>query len=140
MNYTERNKLIDSLCGIGLMFVLVEIFYLIVHSAFTVFNYSFDSVTMWVQIFGAIFLAIAIFVLVRAYKKDNATTAVYGVELLVLAISAALLPASYLTFPEPFNKLNKIFPIAFGAYYVIKLFVVIYKTRKKVNKSKGKKK
>ena len=140
MNYTERNKLIDSLCGIGLMLLLVEIFYLIVDSAFTVYSHNFNSVTMWVQIFGAIFLAIAIFVLIRAYKKDNTTTAVYGVELLVLAISAALLPGSYLSFQEPFNKINRIFPIAFGAYYIIKLFVVIFKTKKSVNKAKGKRK
>ena len=140
MNYTERNKFIDSLCGVGLMFLLVEIFYGIVSNAFTVYSHDFDVVTTWVHIFGAIFLAIAIFVLIRAYKKDNGITAIYGIELLVLAISAALLPASYLEFSYPFNKLNKVFPIAFAAYYVIKLLVVIFKTRKKVNKSKGKKK
>lgn len=140
MNYTEKNKLIDSLCGIGLMAFLVEIFYAIVDSAFTVFSHNFDSVTMWTQIVGAIFLLIAIFVLIKAYKKDNGTNAVYGIELLVLAISTALLPGSYLSFKEPFNKINKVFPIAFGVYYIVKLFVVIYKTNKNVNKSKGKKK
>ena len=140
MNYTERNKLIDSLCGVGLMLLLVEIFYGIVDSAFTVFSHNFDVVTNWVYVLGAIFLAIAIYVLIRAYRKDNGTTAIYGIELLVFAISIALLPGSYLSFPVPFNKLNKIFPIAFAVYYVIKFFVVLFKSRKKVNKAKGKKK
>ena len=140
MNYTERNKLIDSLCGIGLMLVLVEIFYGIVDSAFTVFNYNYANVTTIVHVVGMVFLAVAIFVLVRAYKKDNGITAIYGLEFLVLAISAGLLPASYLNFSYPFNKLNKIFPIAFAVYYVIKFFVVIFKSRKKANKAKGKKK
>lgn len=140
MNYTEKNKLIDSLCGVGLMFLLIEIFYGIVDSAFTVFNHNFSTVTTWVHFFGAIFLAISIFVLIRAYKKDSGTTAVYGIELLVFAITAALLPGSYLEFSYPFNKLNKVFPIAFCVYYIIKLLVVVIKASQKANKSKGKKK
>lgn len=140
MNYTEKNKLIDSLCGVGLMLLLVEIFYGIVDSAYTAFNYDFNTVGICVQTVGAIFLLISIIVLVKAYKKENTSTALYGIELLVLAISAALLPGTYLTFPYPFNKLNVIFPIAFFAYYIIKILVVIIKTRKSINKQKGKKK
>lgn len=138
MNYTERNKLVDSLCGIALMLVLVEMFYGIVDSSFTVFNYNYTTVTTGVHLFGVLFLIIAVCVLIRAYKKDNMVTAVYGLEMLVLAISAGLLPASYLEFSYPFNMLNKIFPIAFFAYYIIKLIVIIIKTRK--NMQKGKKK
>lgn len=140
MNYTERNKLIDSLCGIGLMLVLVELFYGIVSDAFTVFNYNYASVSTYTYLFGAIALAVAIFVLIRAYKKDSGVTAIYGIEFLVLAISAAVLPASYLEFSYPFNKLNVIFPIAFFAYYIIKLLVVVIKSVKKNNNQKGKKK
>ena len=140
MNYTERNKFIDSLCGVGLMLLLVEIFYGIVDMAYTAFNYDYNVVSVCIQSVGAIFLAIAIFVLVKAYKKDNTTTAVYGIELLFLAISAALLPGTYLSFTYPFNKLNRIFPIAFLTYYIIKLLVIIIKTKRNVSKSKGKKK
>ena len=138
MNYTEKNKLIDSLCGIGLMLVLAEMFLGIADSSFTVFNYNLTSVTTGVHIFGILFLIISVCVLIRAYKKDNMTTGIYGLELLALAISAALLPASYLEFSYPFNKLNKILPIAFFVYYIMKLIVVLIKTRK--NTSKGKKK
>ncbi len=140
MNYTDRNKLIDSLCGAGLMLLLVEIFYGIVDSAFTVFNYNYANVTTYTQIAGAVFLIISIIVLIKAYIKENATNAVYGIELLVLAISAALLPGTYLDFPYPFNLLNKIFPRAFLVYYIIKVIVVIIRINKKANKSKGKKK
>ena len=140
MNYTEKNKLIDSLCGVGLMLLLVEIFYGIVESAFTTFNYNYANVTMYTQIAGAVFLLIAIIVLIRAYKKDNVTNAIYGIELIVLALSAALLPGSYLDFVFPFNKLNVVFPFAFLAYYVIKTVVVIVKANKKANKAKGNKK
>lgn len=140
MNYTEKNKLIDSLCGVGLMFLLVEIFYGIIDSAFTTFNYDYANVTMYTQIAGAVFLVIAIIVLINAYRKDNTSTAIYGIELTVLAISAAMLPGTYLEFTYPLNKLNIVFPYAFLAYYVIKTIVVLVKARKNVNKSKGKKK
>ena len=140
MNYTERNKLIDSLCGVGLMLLLIEVFYGIVDMAFTTFSYNYNNVTMWVQFFGALFLVISLIVLVKAYKKDNTTMAVYGIELLVFAISAALLPGSYLYFTYPFNKINAVFPIAFLAYYVVKFLVVIVKMRKNTKKQKGKKK
>ena len=64
MNYTEKNKLIDSLCGIGLMVILVELFYAIVDSSFTVFNYDYNIVSGCVQCIGALFLIIAILVLI----------------------------------------------------------------------------
>ena len=82
------------------------------------------------------FFQVVFILLLRAYKKDNGTTAIYGIEFLVLAISAALLPGSYLTFTYPFNKLNGIFPVAFFAYYVIKLIVVVVRTTKKKGKKK----
>ena len=63
-----------------------------------------------------------------------------NIELIVLALSAALLPGSYLDFVFPFNKLNVVFPFAFLAYYVIKTVVVIVKANKKANKAKGNKK
>ncbi len=139
MNYTDRNKLVDSLCGVGLMLLLVLVFYGIVDSAFTVFNYNIADVTTYTQIAGAVFLLIGIIVLIKAYKKDNTTNALYGIELVVLAITAALLPGTYKDFIEPFNKLNKVFPIAFSVYYVIKAIVIIVKMNRKLKKTKGKK-
>ena len=141
MNYTDRNKLIDSLCGVGLMLLLVEVFYGIVDSAFTIFNYNYSNVTMYTQMAGGLFLLIAIIVLIRAYKKDNMSMALYGIELVIFAISAAILPNTYLpVFSYPFNKLNIVFPFAFLAYYIIKALVIAIRMNKKVNKSKGKKK
>lgn len=140
MNYTDKNKLIDSLCGVALMLLLVEVFYGIVDSAFTVYNYNFQNVTMWFNIFGGIFLLVSIILFVRAYKKESTLLSLYAVELLVLAISAALLPGTYLDFAFPFNKLNIVFPIAFLVYYIIKAIVVIIKAEKKYKKVKGNKK
>lgn len=127
MNYTEKTKLVDKLCGAGLMALLIEVFYGLTDSAFTVFNYNLQSVKNVIYILGGIILAISVIILIIAYKKEKGSMAIYGVELLVLAITAALLPGTYLSFQAPYNKLNKVFPIAFLVYYIVKAIVVLTK-------------
>ncbi len=125
MNYTERTKLIDGLCGVALMALLVEFFYGLTDAAYTVFHYNLSSVTSVIYILGGITLLVAVVLLGVSYKKESGSMAVYGIELLALAITAGILPSTYLTLPMPFNKLNVIFPIAFIVYYVIKAMLVL---------------
>lgn len=139
MNYTQKNKLIDKLCGVVLMFIAVEIFYGVIKTAYTEYNYSFSDVNMWVRIAGAVVLAIGIALLIYAYLKKDGSKASYGAELLALSFTAAALPGSYLYYAEPFNKLNRIFPIAFGLYYIIKAIYVLIEANKVPGKSKKKK-
>ena len=143
MNYTQREKLVDKLCGVGLMLILVEIVYQVIISAFTEFNYNLSNVTTWVYVASGIILAIAVGLLVYAYLKKSTSKAVYGLETLVLAITDATMPATYLTYPAPFNKLNKVYPILFLVYYIGKAIYVIIHTNKlntKSSKKKAKKK
>ena len=137
MNYTEKTKLVDKLCGAGLMALLIEVFYGLTDSAFTVFNYNLQSVKNVIYILGGIILAISVIILIIAYKKEKGSMAIYGVELLVLAITVAILPGTYLSFQAPYNKLNKVFPIAFLVYYIVKTIVVLTKYVPK-NKTKSK--
>lgn len=125
MNYTERTKLVDGLCGVALMALLVGFFYGLADAAFTTFHYSISSVSSVIYTLGGIALVIAIFLLMLAYKKENGNMAVYGLEVLALAISAAILPGTYVSLPMPFNRLNAIFPIAFVIYYVIKAMIIL---------------
>ena len=144
MNYTQREKLVDKLCGVGLMLILVEIVYQVIISAFTEFNYNLSNVTTWVYVASGIILAIAVGILVYAYLKKNGSKAVYGLETLVLAITAVTMPGTYLTYPAPFNKLNKVYPILFLIYYIIKAAFIIdlngINTNTKSSKKKAKKK
>lgn len=119
------------------MALLIEVFYGLTDSAFTVFNYNLQSVKNVIYILGGIILAISVIILIIAYKKEKGSMAIYGVELLVLAITAALLPGTYLSFQAPYNKLNKVFPIAFLVYYIVKAIVVLTKYVPK-NKTKSK--
>ena len=118
MNYRERTKLIDGLCGTFLMALLVEVFYGLADYAYTIYHFSISSVTNVIYILAGIILAVSIGVLIAAYRKDNGTMAGYGAELIALAITATVLPGTYISLPHPFNKLNVVFPLAFGIYYL----------------------
>ena len=125
MNYTERTKLVDGICGAIVMLLLIEGFYGLSDSAFTVFNYNINTVSNVVYTIGGIMLAVALFILVKAYREENGKLGLYGGELLVLSISAGLLPGTYVSYPLPFNKLNVIFPLAFGVYYIAKTLYIL---------------
>lgn len=130
MNYREKTKLVDGLCGAFLMALLVELTYIIADNAYTVFHFNKSSVTNAVFVFAGIALAIAISVLIAAYRKENSTMAVYGLEVLVLAITSAILPGTYISLPAPFNKFNLIFPMVFGVYFIAKVIMLLNKNNK----------
>lgn len=127
MNYTERTKLVDGLCGVALMALLVEFFYGLADASFTVFHYNLSTVSSVIYTLGGVALLAAVLLLIFAYKKDSGTLTAYGMEFLVLAISAGILPATYMTLPMPLNRLNAIFPVAFLVYYVIKTMMLLSK-------------
>ena len=129
MNYREKTKLVDGLCGAFLMALLVEAFYGLSDYAYTIYHYSISSATTSIYVLAGIALAIALVVLTIAYRKDNTTMALYGIELLVLAITATIIPGTYISLPFPFNKLNLVFPLVFGVYYIGKFMKLLSNKR-----------
>lgn len=125
MNHTQKEKLTNDLCGVALMLFFVEIVYQVVHSSYTEFNFNLNNVTKWCYICGGILLMIAIGLLIYAYLKKKGSKACYGIELLVLAITIALLPGCYLYFSRPYTEMRKVFPILFLIYYIGKAIYVI---------------
>lgn len=125
MNYTQREKLTNDLCGVGLMLIFVEIMYQVVNSSYMEFNYNLNNVTKWVFIGGGVMLALAIGILIYAYGKKSGSKACYGMELLVFSITFALLPGCYLYFTRPFTEMRRIFPIVFLIYYIGKVVYII---------------
>lgn len=130
MNYTEKNRLIDRLCGVGLMLIFVEIFFAVARDGFFSFKYILKMPTI-LNVTGAIFLAIGICILIYSYKKGDGWKAGFGIEFIIISFASVILPHTYVDFPAPFNLLNKIFPFAFLAYYIVKAIVVIVKANKK---------
>lgn len=140
MNYTQKEKLVDKLCGAGLMLIFFEILYQVVNSSYTEFNYEIAEVTKWVYIGGGAILALAIGLLIYAYLKKSGSKACYGLELLVFAFTFALLPGCYLEFTAPFNDLRIVFPIFFFIYYIGKAIYIFKNSNKTINKKGDKNK
>lgn len=138
MNYTEKNKLIDQLCGVGLMLIFVEIFLTGVHEFYT--NVFSTMTTTFLYIIGAIFLMISIFLYIYAYKKQNGRKAIYAIEFTVLAFICPFLVYLYIYAEAPFNYINpKIFWLIFLAYYIIKACYIIISTYKNTANKSSKK-
>lgn len=133
MNYTQKEKFIDRLCGAVLMLIFIEILYAIVEYAYNS-NFNYKDVEMWIYIGGGILLVGGSVLLAYAYMKKNGSKACYGAELVAMAFSLALLPGCYVFFPEPISKLKMIFPYLFLAYYIGKTIYII-KHRNDVTKS-----
>jgi len=139
MNYTQKEKFIDKLCGAGLMLIFIEVLFGIVEYSYNS-NFNYHNVAMWIYIGGGALLACAVGLLVYAYLKKSGTKACYGAELLVMAFSIASLPGCYVFFPEPINKLKVILPILFVIYYIGKvIYIIIHRNDISGNKSKKKK-
>ncbi len=135
MNYTERNKLTDKLCGIGLMLIFVIVFLEIEKSCLTGnFGMNFvGNVPTIMNVVSGFFLLIGIVLLIIAYRKENYWRAGYGVEFIVLSFATLFLMHTFIDLPAPFNKFNwgLILPIVFSVYYVIKAVYLIIKTNKR---------
>lgn len=124
MNYTQKEKFIDKLCGAALMLILIEVLYAIVEYAYNS-NFNYNDVAMWTYIGGAILLVGGALVLTYAYIKKSEGKACYGVELIAMAFTIAMLPGCYVFFPEPISKLKILFPYLFFAYYIGKTVYII---------------
>ena len=137
MNYTQKQKLIDRLCGVGLMLIFAELMLQVVHSSYTEFNFNLRDVSTKVYIGGGILLAVSIALLIYAYIKQSGSKACYGLELMVLSITLAVLPGCYLYFAYPFNELRRVFPFLFLVYYIGKIVYLVKHRNDVVNSRKN---
>ena len=142
MNYTEKNKLADKLCGVGLMLIFVEICISMIQTMCV--NAIYDRLTMKIISYavGGAFLAVAIVLYILAYKKSSGSKAVWATEFAVLAFTVP-----FIVYVNAFSKSDffrsipvKYAWIPFVVYYVGKAIYVIIMANKNSNSNKRKKK
>lgn len=142
MNYKEKNKLADKLCGVGIMLIFVEICIGMVQTM--CLNAMYDRATMKTISYavGAAFLLVAIIIYVLAYKKSSTSKAIWATEFAALAFSLPFIVHVY-----AFAKLDiirnvpvKYAWVPFLVYYIIKAIVIIVLANKNSTTRKAKKK
>lgn len=142
MNYTEKNKLADKLCGIGIMLIFVEICISMIEKMCIDVMYDRNVMGTIGYITGGAFLLIATILYVLAYKRSSISKTIWATEFAVLAFTVP-----FIVHVHVFSKsdiLRKI-PvqhawIPFLVYYIGKAIYVIVVANKKSRSNKKKKK
>ena len=86
----KKKKLSDSIFENIIIAVAIMLYFIIINFSY----YRIDDyiVLMGLKISSIIILLISILIFEIAYKKDNGTIAIYGIEILVLSIYVLLIP------------------------------------------------
>lgn len=141
MNYTERNKLADKLCGIGIMLIFVEICITMIKKMCVDAMYGRDAMGIIGYVVGGIFLLISVVLYVMAYKKSSASKAIWATEFVALAFTLPFIVHIYV-----FSKSDilRSIPVQhawvpFFVYYIGKAIYVIVVANKKNTVKKRKK-
>ncbi len=142
MNYTEKNKLADKLCGIGIMLIFVEICISMIEKMCVDVMYDRDIMRTIGYSVGGVFLLIAIVLYVLSYKKGSMSKAVWATEFAVLAFTVP-----FIVYVHVFSKSDFLQSIPvqhawipFLVYYIGKSIYVIVIANKKSKSNKRKKK
>ncbi len=83
------------------------------------------------NILSIIILGLAICLFEIAYRKDNGTIAMYGVEALTIALTTLFLPYVIFEVSEAHKKYYLMVSSYIGIYYIIKCIYISVKTKKK---------
>lgn len=83
------------------------------------------------NIFSMIFLGIAIVLFEIAYRKDEGSFAMYGIESLLIAIFTLFLPYIIFELDETHKKYYLLASIYIAAYYILKSIYIATRTRAK---------
>lgn len=142
MNYTEKNKLADKLCGIGIMLIFVEICISMIEKMCVDVMYDREVMGTIGYVTGGVFLLIATVLYVLAYKKSSLSRTIWASEFAVLAFTVP-----FIVHVHVFSKsvILRSIPvqhawIPFLVYYVAKAIYVIVAANKNSKSNKRKKK
>ena len=91
----------------------------------------------YLKVFSIILAIIAVVYFEISYRKDNEKLFLYGVEILFLAIITLFSNYAYYIFFDTYNKILLGITIVFVVYYIVKIFVVKIKMKKKYYKEQN---
>ena len=91
----------------------------------------------YLKVFSIILAIIAVVYFEISYRKDNEKLFLYGVEILLLAIITLFANYAYYIFFNTYNKILLGITIVFVVYYIVKIFVVKIKMKKKYYKEQN---
>ena len=104
---------------------------------FFILNLSYENVDelkmqVGIKILTMIFLFVSIYIIEKAYKKDNDNLALQGIEILILSVYT--LTSRHITnkFDFEFKSYSLVASYIFAIYFILKCIVIYTKGRKEV--------
>ena len=125
--------LLKKMFGNILKAVGIMAYFLILNLAHS--TMKLERLTGDIEVFAGVFLAAGIILLEIAYKKDNGSNAITGIECLVLSIHSLLIMHVITLFKYDFRYYLLTSSYVFSIYYVLKDIVIYTKGRRDYLKS-----
>lgn len=91
----------------------------------------------YLKVFSIILAIIAVVYFEISYRKDNEKLFLYGVEILFLAIITLFSNYAYYIFFNTYNKILLGITIVFVVYYIVKIFILRIRMKKKYYKEQN---
>ena len=125
----KKKKLSDSIFENIIIAVAIMLYFIIIN--FSYYRVDDYIVLMGLKISSIIILLISILIFEIAYKKDNGTIAIYGIEILVLSIYVLLIPHIIERANLEFTNYILVSSYVFTAYYMLKSMIIYTIDRKR---------
>lgn len=118
----KMNQVVFKNVALGIMVVL---FFIFVNLGY--YNITKNVFIVDVKVFSMCLIVITIILFEKAYEKDSSELAVYGIEILIVALSTLFMQYVYFYQDDTFIKLYMLIPLIFALYYVIKSTILAAK-------------
>lgn len=113
--------------------VCITLYFIILNLAYL--NMNLERLVNDIQVFSATFLVVAIVCFEKAYKNDNGSIAVNGIEFLVLSLHSLSIMHVITLFQYNFRFYLLTSSYVFSIYYVMKAIILYTKDRRDYLKS-----
>ncbi len=108
--------------------VFITLYFIILNLAYL--NMDLGRLTNDIEVFSGTFLIVAIIFFERAYKNDNGSMAINGIEFLVLSLHSLSIMHVITLFQYDFRFYLLTSSYVFSIYYVLKAIILYTKDRK----------
>ena len=83
------------------------------------------------KVFSLVVIALTIILFEQAYNKNNGKIALHGIEVLVISIVTLIMLYTAILYEDKFLMFGSIIAAVIFVYYIIKVFVILIKERRK---------
>lgn len=128
MPQEDKNIIKKKLVPNILICIILILYYIFIELGFT--NIETNNYIIDLKVFSGVFLVISIYLFEKSYKNDSGSTAIYGIEMLILSIFNFVAIYMYYSVSNKFEMGVFAFAIFVAVYYMLKTIILYIKKKK----------